>query len=356
MDGSSTELGKSVLILTPGFPANEYDYNCLPSVQGYVLELAKQIGNNNVFVFSFQYPYQEGFYFWNGIKIYSAGGKNKKGISRIFTHRKIKIVASKIIKDNNFAAIHSLWLTGTTFIGVQLCRKYNLKHIASILGQDAKPSNLYLRILKLHNIYIIANSEFSANKYHITTGKKVNQIIPLGLNLETYHPINVSNKTYDIIGCGSLSNLKQFEHFIPITIALKKTNPRIKVAIIGAGPKYSELKLKIEQNDLSNNLILLGSIEHPEVLTYLSKAKIFLHTSEYEASSHVMLEANYCGLPTVSYNVGYHPMNNLNYNCVSIDEMIQRIELLLKNPSPKTTSIIPTINETVKAYRKLYKC
>ena len=51
MDGSSTESGKPVLILTPGFPANENDYNCLPSVQGFVFELAKQLGNENVFVF-----------------------------------------------------------------------------------------------------------------------------------------------------------------------------------------------------------------------------------------------------------------------------------------------------------------
>jgi glycosyltransferase involved in cell wall biosynthesis len=355
MDGSSTELGKSIIILTPGFPISETDNNCLPSVQGFVQELAKQIGQHRIFVLSFQYPFNEGCYFWNGIKVYSAGGKNKKGISRFCTYRKIILEAYKIIKNNNVAAIHSLWLTGTTFIGTKLSNKFSIPHIASILGQDAKSSNIYLKFLKLKNIIIVANSDFSAHVYRKTTGRKPNEIIQLGLNLDSYKPINSFNKCYDVIGCGSLSKIKQFDHFIPITLALKKTNPEIKVAIIGGGPTYNKLKIMIEQNNLSKNLLLLGSINNFEILNYISKAKIFLHTSKYEASSHVMLEANYCGLPTVSYSVGYHPTNNLNHVCESIDEMIQQIQLLLKNPSTSNNSTTPTINETVTAYRKLYQ-
>lgn len=356
MDGSSIELGKSVIILTPGFPKSETDYNCLPSVQGFVKELAKQVGYNKIFILSFQYPFNEGYYVWNGIKVYSAGGKNKRGISTIKTFRKIKFEAEKIIQNNNVVAIHSLWLTGTTYIGSKLSNKFNINHIASILGQDAKSTNLYLKILRLNKIFIVANSDFSANVYHNASAKKVNQTIPLGLNLDSYNPINNNNKNYDIIGCGSLSKLKQFDHFISITLALKKTNSDIKVAIIGDGPKYNDLKIKIKKNGLENNLFLVGAINHPEILNHLSKAKIFLHTSKYEASSHAILEANYCGLPTVSYNVGYHPINNLNYNCSSIEEIIQLITFLLKNPPASNSAIIPTINETVTAYRKLYQC
>jgi hypothetical protein len=55
MDGSSTELGKSIIILTPGFPISETDNNCLPPVQGFVIELAKQIGHKSVIVLSFKF-------------------------------------------------------------------------------------------------------------------------------------------------------------------------------------------------------------------------------------------------------------------------------------------------------------
>jgi glycosyltransferase involved in cell wall biosynthesis len=138
-------------------------------------------------------------------------------------------------------------------------------------------------------------------------------------------------------------------------VCLKKTNPDIKVAIIGDGPTYNDLKIMIERNNLSKNLFLQGSINNLDILNYLSKAKIFLHTRKYEASSHVMLEANYCGLPKVSYNVGYHPTNNLNHNCETMVEMIKQIQLLLKKPPTSNDLTIATINETVTAYRKLYQ-
>ncbi|HET8964144.1 MAG TPA: hypothetical protein VFM99_09615, partial [Chitinophagales bacterium] len=71
---------EKILILTPGFPIDEQDNNCIPFIQDYVLALAENIGKENICLISFQYPFVKGNYLWNGITIYSAGGKNRKNI------------------------------------------------------------------------------------------------------------------------------------------------------------------------------------------------------------------------------------------------------------------------------------
>src|SRR6476469_8678283 len=73
----------SLLILIPGFPADESDTDCVRFPQQCIYHLAKQYPGWDITVFTFQYPYEPRHYVWHGIQVYAFGGKNKGKIRRL---------------------------------------------------------------------------------------------------------------------------------------------------------------------------------------------------------------------------------------------------------------------------------
>jgi hypothetical protein len=96
-----------ILILTPGFPKDEDDFNCIPPLQEYLIKFKPAHPVAEFSVISFQYPYQKEKYKWNGINIYPLGGKNGK-LNKLFTWLKAIRTAKKIQNVTNIDAIHSL--------------------------------------------------------------------------------------------------------------------------------------------------------------------------------------------------------------------------------------------------------
>ncbi|CAN5584163.1 hypothetical protein BH11BAC2_BH11BAC2_09040 [soil metagenome] len=355
MAGNFTESDKHLIILTPGFPEDELDFNCLPSVQGYIQALAKEIGPQRITVLSFQYPFEKGWYQWKGINVYSAGGKNKRGIFRIFTFLKIKKVFAAIRKQHPEIVIHSLWLTATAYLGQQFASRYNLTHIASILGQDALSSNHYLKLMKKEKLQIVANSQFSADQLTVHFQSKLPvMVIPLGINPEQYEQLTTSTTQYDLVTAGSFTELKRYHLFIELVKDLKKDFPQLKVAMAGDGPLRKKLQQQIAEEGLITTISLLGAIPNNTILKLFHQSKIFVHTSRYEASSHAILEAGYAGIPTVCFKVGFHPVKDMIYPCSDLAEMKIRITSLLSQPIHFVPTPVPLIHETVKQYRELY--
>jgi len=354
MDGNYIGFDKHIVILTPGFPESEVDNNCIPALQGYVKELAKTIGASNISILTFQYPFKNQYYRWNDITIFSAGGNNKGGVNRILTIIKIVNEFIKIKRTKRKIVLHSFWLTLPALVGQFLSRFYGLKHIASIMGQDALNSNFYLKYINKQTT-VIANSSFVSDIYTENKKAKTTAIIPIGIQPLDYDINYNIDQYYDIICCGSLTELKQY-HLLPQLIKKIKTKfPHIKVGLIGDGPNKEKLIKQIEEYKLESNIILFGNVNHRHVLGYLKSAKIFLHLSKYEASSHALLEAHYVGIPTLSFKVGMYETKGLTYQCSTVEEMELTICELLVAANISKHNNIPLIKETVTEYLKYYE-
>ena len=66
-----------IVFLVPGFPKDENDTTCIPALQLFVRNFNSVNPQLKINVIAFQYPYKKKGYSWNGIKVYSAGGKGK---------------------------------------------------------------------------------------------------------------------------------------------------------------------------------------------------------------------------------------------------------------------------------------
>jgi glycosyltransferase involved in cell wall biosynthesis len=320
---------ETLVILTPGFPADENDSTCIPPQQVFVRCLAAKYPELSIRVFSFHYPFVAKDYLWHGIPVTSFGGRNKRKLFRLMLWARILKNTGRFIKNNRVIGILSFWHTDCSFIAKKLSGKFQVPYYAWILGQDAKKENSYVRRINAAPSELIALSDFIRNEFQKNHGIQPVHLIPPGIDTDMFdaHPVT---KDLDILAAGSLIPLKQYSLVIDIVAALKKNYPGIKVVIAGKGPERHLLEKKIADLGLTQNMELAGEVPHTDVLKLMQRTKLFLHPSSYEGFGVVCIEALYTGAKVISF---CQPMKRpiMNWHIASTqEEMIQIADRLLR--------------------------
>src|SRR5690606_36206684 len=159
MVGDSMKSNKHILLFTPGFPVDETDGNCLPTVQNYARELAES-RKVDVTVLALHYPFKTNVYSWNGIKVIALGGANRKYPSRFFLWNKAMKALKKIHGQKPIDAIHSFWMHECGMLGNRFARKHKITQVITLMGQDMKPPNRFVRFINQEYATIVALSSF----------------------------------------------------------------------------------------------------------------------------------------------------------------------------------------------------
>lgn len=105
-------------------------------------------------------------------------------------------------------------------------------------------------------------------------------------------------KKYDIVYVGRMSYPKNPQRLIEVITDIIGRNPYIKVGIAGNGELYNEVKQLVEENNIVNNIDLLGFVSNPYGI--IQNAKLMLMTSRWEGTPMCALEAMALGTPIVS--------------------------------------------------------
>lgn len=347
-----SERKKTVVILTPGFPKDEQDTTCMPFLQDFCNAFVRLHPEINLRIVAFQYPFTKGHYKWNGIDVYGAGGKSKKSLGRLLVWGRARKELERIRKQDGIAVIHSLWLTECTLIGQRFAKKHNIKQVAYAIGQEVLKSNKYLHLIDLNKMSVVAMSQSLADKLKDSTGYETKTIIAGGV--DTNKIVVNTDKTIDIIGVGALTELKNYSLFIDVISELKKDLPGIKAGLIGNGEQEKQLREKVGSLGLTENLQFIGEVPHKEVFTYLSRSKIFLHTSSYEGQSTVMMEALAAGLPVVCFDVGRLDLQGKLFACRDKDEMVKTLKSLLSSKIDYKTTLKRSADDMVRDFTKIY--
>ncbi len=82
--------------------------------------------------------------------------------------------------------------------------------------------------------------------------------------------------------------------------------PHASLAIVGDGPDRAALE-KRAQEKLSGRALFTGQLSHADSLATIKSADIFVLNSSYEGLSHLLIEAQALGVPTIATNVGGNP-------------------------------------------------
>ena len=322
---------ETLVILSPGFPANEADTTCMPPQYLFVKALKEICPGLNIIVLAFQYPFVAGEYMWNDVKVIAIGGKNKDRTLRVKTWIKAWFVLKKLRSEHELIGLLSFWLGECAFVGSRFAKQYRLNHYSWLLGQDAKKGNKYFNWIKPKGDILIALSDFIAKEVSNNYGVAPFQVIPVGIDTSLFSDSPVK-RDIDILAAGSLIPLKQYNLFVEAIAALKISFPDIKAVICGKGPELDRLKAMVEELKLKDNLAFAGELPHTEVLALMQRAKVFLHPSAYEGFGSVLSEALYAGAHVVSFCKPMAKDFRHHHVITSNEEMNTEILSILRNP------------------------
>jgi glycosyltransferase involved in cell wall biosynthesis len=341
---------KHILFLIPGFPKDENDFNCIPPLQEFLIKFQKCYSEVEISVIPFQYPYHKSNYKWNDISIFPLAGKNSK-IKKPFLWLNALYTAKRIHKLKTVDAIHSLWLGECAMIGNILSRKFKCTHICTLMGQDVKKSNRYLRILKDRNIKLIALSKNQSGQFFNLTKRNVEKIIHWGIDDQQ---LSDTERDIDLLAVGSLIPLKNYSLFVNIAAEAAKVYPKIKTVLVGEGPELSKLKKMVKERGIEVNIEFKGLLNRKDIFKLMQRSRIFVHTSLFEGSGYVFAEALVNGMNIVSFNVGY-ALENPKWFIVNNEEEFFTVTKKLLNEKLNfyPVNLFP-IAETVNNYASLY--
>ncbi|WP_310993604.1 glycosyltransferase [Aequorivita marina] len=138
---------------------------------------------------------------------------------------------------------------------------------------------------------------------------------------------------------GTLNKVKGFDRLINLLGRVKKEGDNFILNIIGDGPDRPLLQKLIEENNLKNNVFLLGFKSNP--YNYISKSDLFVSASLTEGFSSVVVESVILGVPVLTTNTsgmteilgnsnefGLIVENNEEALYSGLKEMIQNKDLL----------------------------
>ncbi len=122
-------------------------------------------------------------------------------------------------------------------------------------------------------------------------------VIPNAISMTQSMPL-ASLDTKCVLAIGRLTYQKHFSELIQIWARVAQSFPDWRLEIYGEGEEQQELEQDIKQRKITNVHIYPPTTHVQE--KYLSSS-IFVLTSRYEGLPMVLLEAQACGLPIVSY-------------------------------------------------------
>lgn len=291
-----------VLWITPGFAPNESMVNSVPPMQ--LLAKALVARGIELEIIAINFPYTGKPFLWNGIQVHSACK---------FKTRKLRWInwivsffyAVKVYNEKPFQVIHSFWVGPAWLVGNKLSQYLGVQHVNTLIGQDVLPTNKYLKYLKSYDYDdLIAISDYQKQVLYQTTGKNLNHIIYWGIARADVVYNLTPNRPIDILGCGSLIPLKNYELWLEVVFKIATKYPNVRAVLIGSGPMYKSLQAKIEQAGFTNQITIKEFIPRPDLLEMMAQSKIFLHTANFEGFGMVMVEAYANGCKIVSTPVG----------------------------------------------------
>lgn len=347
--------GTKLVILTPGFAADEFDSTSIPSLQLFLHNFHTQYPEIGIQIVSFHYPFACSDYVWKEIKVHAAGGGGRRLLKPLLWLRILKYLF-KLKKEEGIDIIHSFWLTETALTGLIFSKLTGIPIVATAMGRDVTRKNKYLWLIRLFKPEPITLSGFQAKFLSENLNTKKNKVIPFGMDNSWIKERKVE-RNIDILAVGSLNFGKNYVQFIEIADYLVRRFSGLNCSIAGEGNERKSIEKSIAFLSLENNINLLGELAYEKVIEKMQECKILLHTSIFEGQGLIIAEALAAGAYVVCHPVGiaFDIKHEKLFTCSSKEEMETNIISILNNKQPDYKPVIITdIAETCKEYYKIY--
>jgi glycosyltransferase involved in cell wall biosynthesis len=319
----------TLVVLTPAFPANESETHWVPFIHLMMRTLREQ--GQDMVIISLNYPLAACTYDWHGIRVISLGGMHKRRLARASLWRKAWHNLQLLRHQTGIGGLLSIWCGETAAIGNWFGRRYKIPHCTWLCGQDARPGNKWVSLIRPRANELAAISPFLVDEFEKNYKVRPQFFVPIAVDT-TRFPQPALAKDIDIIGAGSLVQLKRYDRFVSVIARLKNELRDIRCVHCGTGPEFETIQAMIQQHNLVHNLQLIGEVPNEEVTRLMCRSRILLHTSEYEGFGLVCLEALCAGAHVISFHYPLDRQVPHWHVARNEEEMAEIAESILKDP------------------------
>lgn len=270
--------------------------------------------------------------------------------SGFFMYFAVKPIIKELVKTNEGEIIlHTHTILPDGFVGALLTKQYHIPVICTVHGDDIKTHpyrtklTYYLTKYALKNVSkLIAVSGALANEARKIIPNLEIEIIPNGASFDNTNNdlkqmFNDLPYTKKIIFIGDLLEEKGIKELLMAFALIHKKYPNTLLLLVGRPYLKPWITDFVNQNNLANCVVILGIIEHKNILNTIKSADIFVLPSHSEGMPTVMFEAMAAKLPMIISNVGGVPevikngINGLLIRPKSVNDIVEKIDLLLSD-------------------------
>jgi glycosyltransferase involved in cell wall biosynthesis len=345
---------KILVILTPAFPGDESPVNWVTTQQLFVRTVKEIFPHLKITILSFYYPCTESNYEWHGARVTSFNGTQQRKVRRALFWNRVWKKLSALRRENEIMGLFSFWCGECALIGHYYSRRHGIRHYCWLCGQDARKTNHLVKFIRPRAEELIGMSEFLVDEFFRNHGVRARHMIPNGIDPREFENA-APPRDIDILGVGTLSRFKQYDLLVDIIGSLRPSFPDIRGLHCGEGEDKQWIEALIREAGLEDHFSLMGETPHREVLRYMQRTKVLLHTSNYEGFGVVCLEALYAGAHVISF---VRPMKQdiPHWHIVGTkEEMTEKAKALLSSRDTEYTSVCPYLMEdTVKEVLQLF--
>lgn len=238
---------------------------------------------------------------------------------------------------------HSHFTYGSTAIAWWLNEITKIPYSVTLHGADLtfdNPPDLEAKLQNAAHIFSISqyNIDYIQQSY-----PKIHDfsssIVPLGVFLDkskTSENTSLRDKqTLSILNVGRLSEHKAQHLLIEACAILKENEFDFKCDIIGEGPKRTRLEQLIQEQQLEDEVTLLGALYHQDVMKQYSKANVFVLSSITEGMPLVIMEAMQNDLIVIAPDLSgipellNHGDTGILFEAGSVTSLVKQLKLVL---------------------------
>lgn len=233
-------------------------------------------------------------------------------------------MAEQIVADKNVKHIHAHFAHGATTVAWMASMMTNLRfsftaHAKDIYLESLNPAGLLARKMDAAR-FVVTCTE--ANRSHLQTLSKTPvHCLYHGLTVDFSDLLNNSrtarlerNGHIRALAVGRLVEKKGLDTFVKACGILKKRKVNFEAVIVGeSGDAEPKVRRYIEDNDLTSQIQLAGSMPQTRLFTEYRQADVFclpcriLENGDRDGIPNVMVEAMACGVPVVTTNISGIP-------------------------------------------------
>ncbi len=171
--------------------------------------------------------------------------------------------------------------------------------------------------LKLKIAEKLTNVIFSASPESFQMKTQKLKVVGHGVDAYKLNCKNfVGEKEFDIVCVGRISPIKNQKILIEaVNILVNERNLKdLKLAIVGSGilekdnTYFKEVEKFVEENNLQNNIIFVGSVSNEKISSYYCRSKISVNLCPTGGMDKVVLEAMSCEILSVAFNKTFESM------------------------------------------------